>query len=177
MLDPVRAADGIVYERANIAAYRSPAYIARDGGQAAATRLISESALKREINAWRAAQAAKASNTADKRIDVCIHDFGEIAGISMRRQPTVTCGDGKPSHPVVSHVIPGSSAARAGVRPGDQLVGVDSAPLPVDVQGPELVAIVASAGRPVYLTLARSPSLAPAAGAGIRIEEGEHIIL
>merc|ERR1712146_680596 len=100
-----------------------------------------------------------------KRIDVCIHDYGEIAGIAMRRQPTPTHGDNKP--PIVSHVIPGSSAARAGVRPGDHLVSVDSAPLPVDAQGPELVAIVASAGRPVYLTLRRGPDLTPGAGTGI----------
>lgn len=179
MVDPVRAADGVVYERENIATWLR----AKSGGELLSpvtgerlqsTQLVAERTLKREINTWRAAQA-KATEPI-RRIDVCIYDFGEIAGLALRRQKLEAHQSSSP--PVVSHVIPGSLAAKAGARPGDHLVCVDSAPLPDDAQGPELVAILASAGRPVHLTLARSSGgLSATPGGPSSIEKGEHIIL
>lgn len=174
MRDPVRAADGVVYDRDNISEWlRKGQHVSPVTGEPlAATRLRAEKALKREIDAWRDAQA---NGESTKRIDVCIHDFGEIAGIALRRQPQAN------QQPVVSHVIPGSLAATAGVRPGDRLVSVDAAPLPEDAQGPELVAIVAHAGRPVHLSLVRTPGTAGTAGFGSgtssSVAKGEHIIL
>ena len=110
------------------------------------------------------------------RIDVCLHDYGEICGISMLRRQA---DDARV--PSVCHVIPGSSAARAGVKEGDWLVSVDSAPLPENAQGPELVSIVAGAGRPVYLSFARPAGrggLLDGAGIdGTKIRSGEHIVL
>ena len=144
------------------------------GARLSTTRLNPERALQREIDAWRAARAEAEAPT--PRIDVCLHDYGEICGISMLRRQA---DDARV--PSVCHVIPGSSAARAGVKEGDWLVSVDSAPLPENAQGPELVSIVAGAGRPVYLSFARPAGrggLLDGAGIdGTKIRSGEHIVL
>ena len=175
LVDPVRAADGIVYERHAINAWMAKSRTSPvTGARLSTTRLNPERALQREIDAWRAARAEAEAPT--PRIDVCLHDYGEICGISMLRRQA---DDARV--PSVCHVIPGSSAARAGVKEGDWLVSVDSAPLPENAQGPELVSIVAGAGRPVYLSFARPAGrggLLDGAGIdGTKIRSGEHIVL
>ena len=165
----------IVYERHAINAWMAKSRTSPvTGARLSTTRLNPERALQREIDAWRAARAEAEAPT--PRIDVCLHDYGEICGISMLRRQA---DDARV--PSVCHVIPGSSAARAGVKEGDWLVSVDSAPLPENAQGPELVSIVAGAGRPVYLSFARPAGrggLLDGAGIdGTKIRSGEHIVL
>ena len=175
LVDPVRAADGIVYERHAINAWMAKSRTSPvTGARLSTTQFNPERALQREIDAWRAARAEAEAPT--PRIDVCLHDYGEICGISMLRRQA---DDARV--PSVCHVIPGSSAARAGLKEGDWLVSVDSAPLPENAQGPELVSIVAGAGRPVYLSFARPAGrggLLDGAGIdGTKIRSGEHIVL
>ena len=99
------------------------------------------------------------------RYHVTIEDFGELAGVALQLCNSDGGSGGGAAHAaahptgaaaMVSLVLPGSTAARAGARAGDRLVSVDGAPLPDGVTGAELVNIVAAAGRPVRLTLARA---------------------
>ena len=177
LVDPVRAADGIVYERQAINEWMAKSRTSPvTGARLSTTKLNPERALKREIDAWRAA-ARPDAEAPTLRIDVCLHDYGEICGVSMLRRQAADA-----SPPSVCHIIPGSSAARAGLKEGDWLVSVDSAPLPENAQGPELVSIVAGAGRPVYLSFARPAGgngglLGGPAIDGPKIRSGEHIVL
>merc|ERR1719502_756330 len=144
--EPVKAADGITYEKAAIELWLSGGNTTSPitGAELTNKKLVPDKKLRDSIRKWKAHGELT-------RVSILLFDFGTIAGLCVAERPGFDAGSSSSSL-VVTQVLCESQAAAQGARPGDILETVNGAP--VTREG--VRDMLATADRPLELVLARS---------------------
>uniref|UniRef100_A0A7S2H134 RING-type E3 ubiquitin transferase n=1 Tax=Octactis speculum TaxID=3111310 RepID=A0A7S2H134_9STRA len=184
MHDPVRAADGVIYERAAIQAWfdkeaaqgefpRSPC----TGMPMTSKSFTTQSTLASQIRIWRNADTtgrgngcrsytglATGLNTVKEDAFQMMSPIDENLEVTLDKfgecAGIIALGEEStrstlPMPILVSRILPSSAAANLGIQRGDQFVAMNGKPLKGGLTGTEFANMLAAAERPLKLSLAR----------------------